>query len=112
MHECSRVAALSSILASEPGARLLGCVDVVVYYHHGACRSGRLRNRRRPCRVLCRCRSSFWVASFFCLLLYLRCSRSFTLLVQCAFLFHYERSLLRPPSCWLVLAAVRVIGLS
>src|SRR3954464_13573672 len=71
MHECSRVAALSSILASEPGARLLGCVDVVVYYHHGACRSGRLGNRRRPCQVLCRCRSSVWVASFFCRLRWL-----------------------------------------
>src|ERR1041385_1507224 len=112
MRECRRVAALSSILVSEPGARLLGCLVAVVCCRHGACRSDRLRNRRRPCQVLCRCRSFVWVASFFCRLLYLRCSRSRTLIVHCGILFHYERSLLRPPSCWLVLTAVRVFGLS
>src|ERR1044071_4769149 len=109
---CLRVAALSSILVSEPGARHLGCLDAVVCCHHGACRSDRPRNRRRPCQVLCRCRSSVWVASFFCRLLYLCCIRSRTLIVQCGFLFHYERSLLRPPSCWLVPAAVLMFGLS
>src|SRR3954465_3889101 len=109
---CRRVAVLSSILVFEPQARLLGFLGVVVCCHHGACRSGRPRNRRRPCQVLCRCRSSVWVASFFCRLLCLRCSRSRILIVRCGFLFRYERSLLRLPSCWLVLVAVRVFGLS
>src|SRR3954471_20006775 len=112
MRECRRAATLSSILVSEPRARLLGCLFVVVCCHRGACRSDRLRNRRRPCQVLCRRRSSVWVASFFCRLLYLRCSRSRTLIVRCGFLFHYGQNLLHPPSCWLVLTAVRVFGLS
>src|SRR4051812_7736385 len=112
MRKCRHVAALSFILVSELGARLLGCLITVVCCHRGACHSDRPRNRRRSCQVLCHRRSSVWVASFFCRLLYLRCSRNRTLIMQCGFLFHYEQNLLRPPSCWLVLAAVRVFGLS
>src|SRR3954464_1719373 len=112
MLECHHAVVLSTILASETGIRLPGCLFLVVCYRRGACRSGRSGNRRRPCRVLCRRRSSAWAASFFCRLLFLHCSRIRALIAHRSSLFHCERSPRRPPSCWLVLTVLRVFELS